>query len=201
MYNVNKNINSEGTSVNFLDVGIHENVELMSVEYKISPEKENEFMVFTFEKDGKAVTHTEWKPKDQDPEKLENKTANQIKRVKHIVTKFVPEEVYEFNATSFKDFCEKTISILGDKYKGKKVRVKVIYNYSNYTALPNYVPFIESMDVPKEESKLDILSIDKMTKDRADNEPVAQTNPFEKGVESTSDETTTSGSPKDDLPF
>jgi hypothetical protein len=196
MYNVNKNINSEGSDVAFLDVGIHEDVLMTNVEYKVSSNG-NEFMVFTFEKDGKAVTLTEWRPKDDDPSKLEDKTNNQIKRVKHIVTKFIPEEMYEFDATSFKEFCEKTIAMLGDKYKDKKVRVKVIYNYSNYTTLPPYVPFIETMDVSKEDSKLEVLSIDKMTKDKADSEPAAQTNPFENTQESTESST----DKKDDLPF
>jgi hypothetical protein len=183
MYNVNKNIDSEGRSANFIDVGIHEDVELKGVEYKISPEAGNEFMVFHFEKDGKQLSHTEWKPKDQDPEKLENKTNNQIKRVKHIVTKFISEDLYIFEVSDFKSFCLKTIQLLGNSYVGKKVRVKVVYSFNNFTSLPNYVPFIEKMEVPKEKSQLEILSIDKMTKERADVEPVVQTNPFETKVE------------------
>ena len=183
MYNVNKNIDSEGRSANFIDVGIHDDVELKGVEYKVSPEAGNEFMVFHFEKDGKQLSHTEWKPKDQDPEKLENKTNNQIKRVKHIVTKFILEDTYVFEVSDFKSFCLKTIQLLGNAYVGKKVRVKVVYSFNNYTSFPNYVPFIEKMEVPKEKSQLEILSIDKMTKDRADVEPVVQTNPFETKVE------------------
>jgi hypothetical protein len=178
MYNVNKNIDSEGRASNFIDVGIHEDVELKGVEYKISPEAGNEFMVFHFEKDGKSLSHTEWKPKDQDPEKLENKTNNQIKRVKHIVTKFIPEDLYVFEVSDFKSFCQKTIQILGNAYVNKKVRIKVVYSFNNFTSLPNYVPFIEKMEVPKEQSKLEILSIDKMTKEKADVEPAVQTNPF-----------------------
>lgn len=200
MYNVNKNINSEGSKLNYLDVGIHENVELTNVEYKQSDEG-NEFMVFTFEKEGKNVSLTEWRPKDDDPKKLADKTTNQIKRVKHIVTKFVPEEQYEFNANSFKDFCEKTISILGDKYKGKKVRIKVVYNYNNYTTLPNYVPFIEQMEVKKEESKIEVLSIDKMVKDKADNEPKTTANPFESAPATDDSVKEGSGEETDDLPF
>lgn len=179
MYNVNKTIDSEGRSANFIDVGIHDDVELKSVEFKVSPDAGNEFMVFHFEKEGKNLSHTEWKPKDQDPEKLENKTNNQIKRVKHIVTKFISEDMYTFQATDFKSFCLNTIKLLGTAYVGKKVRVKVVYSFSNFTSLPNYVPFIEKMEVPKEQSKLEILSIDKMTKERADVETIVQTNPFE----------------------
>jgi hypothetical protein len=183
MYNVNKNIDSEGRSANFIDVGIHDNVELKGIEYKVSPEAGNEFMVFHFEKDGKQLSHTEWKPKDQDPEKLENKTNNQIKRVKHIVTKFISEDLYVFEVADFKSFCLQTIKLLGNAYVGKKVRVKVVYSFNNFTSLPNYVPFIEKMEVPKEKSQLEILSIDKMTKERADVEPTVQTNPFETKVE------------------
>jgi hypothetical protein len=190
MYNVNKNIDSEARSANFLDVGIHEDVELKGVEYKVSPDAGNEFMVFHFEKDGKNLSHTEWKPKDQDPEKLENKTNNQIKRVKHIVTKFISEDMYVFTATDFKSFCQNTIKLLGNAYVGKKVRVKVVYSFNNFTSLPNYVPFIEKMEVPKEQSKLEILSIDKMTKEKADVEPVVQENPFTK-VEELSTENNT----------
>lgn len=181
MYKVDKNVKSEARATNFLDVGIHEDVELVGVEYKVSPEGNNEFIVFHFEKDGRKLSHTEWKPRDVDPEKLENKQANQIKRVKHIVTKFISEDVFVFEAANFKGFCESTINLLGTNYVGKKVRLKVVYSFNNYTSLPNYVPFIEKMEVPKEESKLEILSIDKMAKTQADVEK-PQTNPFEGGV-------------------
>lgn len=196
MYKVDKNVNSESRATNFLDVGIHEDVELVGVEYKVSPEGNNEFIVFHFEKDGKKLSHTEWKPRDVDPEKLENKQANQIKRIKHIVTKFISEDVFVFEAADFKGFCNSTITLLGANYVGKKVRLKVVYSFNNYTSLPNYVPFIETMGVSKEKSKLEILSIDKMTKTQADVEK-PQSNPFDptNGIKKTNDE----GS--NDLPF
>jgi hypothetical protein len=177
MYKVDQNVNSEARATNFLDVGIHEDVELVGVEYKVSPEGNNEFMVFHFEKDGKKLSHTEWKPRDVDPEKLENKQANQIKRIKHIVTKYISEDVFVFEVADFKAFCDSTINLLGSNYVGKKVRLKVVYSFNNYTSLPNYVPFIEPMATPKDKTKLEILSIDKMTKTQADVEK-PQSNPF-----------------------
>ena len=179
MYNVNESIDSESGGTSFLDVGIHEDVELVGIEYKTSSEG-NDFMVFTFEKDGKQVTLTEWTPKDVDTERLESKTKNQIKRVKHIVTKFIPEDQYVFNATDFKSFCENTIKLLGTSYVGKKVRIKVIYSWNNYTTLPPYTPFIEQMSVAKANTKLELLSIDKLVKDTADREPATKANPFAK---------------------
>jgi hypothetical protein len=173
-YIVNKSINSEARQTNFIDVGIHEDVELKSIEYKMSPNG-NPFLVLTFEKDGKILTHTEYEPKDKDGNILENKQLNQIKRLKHIFTKFVSEEEFTIETETFEDFCKGIIKILKGKFEGKKVRIKVVYSNKNYTSLPKYVPFIERMDVPK--SGLEILSIDKMTKDTPDKVNVTS-NPY-----------------------
>ena len=204
MYIVNKNFDSEKRSSNFIDCGIHENVELVGVEYNISPNG-NEFIVFRFEKDGKKLDHTEYKPKDVDPDILQNKTVNQIKRVKHIVTKFISNEAYDVTANDFKEFCMKTIALLGTSYKGKLVRIKVVYSNNNFTSLPKYVPFIESMDVPLEKTTLEILSIDKMVKDRPDTEQPGQTNPFATpttNVAAPSEQRdVTTSQPENDLPF
>jgi len=194
MYDVNTSIDSEGSGANFLDVGIHDDVELIKVEFKTSSEG-SEFMVFQFEKDGKKLSHTEWKPRDEDDERLENKTKNQIKRVKHIVTKFIPEDKYVFSVTDFKSFCENTINLLGETYKGKKVRIKVIYSFNNYTSLPRYVPFIELMSVDK--TKLEILSIDKMKKEIPDAN-TSESNPFKPKDKANTELPT---EVKSDLPF
>lgn len=166
-YIVNKTINSEGRKLNFIDVGIHDNVELISIEYKVSPNN-NPFLVFTFEKDGKRLTQTEYEPKDKDGQILEDKKRNQIIRLKHIATKYISEDDFDFESNSFEDFCQTILKKLKGKFEGKKMRVKVIYSNKNYTSLPKYVPFIESMDVPKEKSSLEISSIDKMVKDTPD---------------------------------
>lgn len=202
MYKVDKSVDSEARATSFLDVGIHEDVDMTGIEFDVSPNEGNEYLVFHFEKDGRRLNHTEYKSKDTDPEKLANKRANQIKRIKHIITKFISEDAFVIEADDFKEFCQQTINLLGDSYKGKKVRLKVIYSYNNYTSLPNYVPFIESMDVPKEKSRLEILSIDKMVRDKADNER-PQSNPFVENGNSQSQEGTDSNSKEstDGLPF
>ena len=199
MYKVDKSVDSEARTTNFMDVGIHEDVELTGIEYKTSPERGNEFMVLHFEKEGKRLSHTEWKPGDVDAEKLANKQANQIKRIKHIITKFISEDVFVIEADSFKEFCESTIRLLGNSYVGVKVRLKVVYSFNNYTSLPNYVPFIEKMEIPKEESKLEILSIDKMTKTQPDTEVRTQDNPFRSNETNQKNSSVDPGT--DDLPF
>jgi hypothetical protein len=198
-YRVTKDLESEGRSDSFMDVGIHENVELTKVEYG-KTDNGNEFLAFYFVNPAnETLSHTEWKPRAKDAEKLESAVINQMKRVKQIVTKFVPQERFEFNASSFKEFADNVIRILGNDYKGKKVRIKVVYS-GKYTSLPNYskFQFIESMDVPKEKSKIKMLSIDKVTReDTPDPTQTVNSNPFVNTVTNTD----TSVSSDKDLPF
>lgn len=194
---INDTVKSEKEQRNFLDVGIHDNVELKNIEYNVS-ENGNKFIVFTFEKDGKQLAHTEWEPKADDEEQLISKTRNQAIRIKHILTKFIDDPI-NIDADDFESYAKAIIAATdnGNKYKGKLFRVKIILSRNGFTTLPRYVPFIESMDVPKEESKLEIYSIDKIHRD---NQPTVNTNtdnPFESG------ETDADAKPptKEDLPF
>jgi hypothetical protein len=187
IYNVTKEIESESRSNNFMSPGIQDNCELKHKDTDKHPiqygesAKGKKFAAFHFiNEKGETLIHTEWEPFDVDEEKLANKTINQIKRFKHIITKYVNKESFEgFSANGFEDFVKKSIQILGNAYIGKKVRVKVTLNNSNYTSLPNYTPFIESMSVPKADSVLSInTAMDKMVKDRPDQEVSSGVNPF-----------------------
>jgi hypothetical protein len=168
--------------------GIHENCELKHtkdstkypIEFGVSG-KGKKFAAFHFvNSKNETLIHTEWEPFDEDETKLTNKTLNQIKRFKHIITKFVPKEAFEgFVVNNFEEFVKKSMQILGNKYVGVKVRLKVTLNNANYTSLPNYISFIESMSVPKDQSVLSInTAMDKMVKDRPDTETSSGTNPF-----------------------
>lgn len=184
-YIVNKSVNSEARQRNFIDVGIHDNVKITNIELKLSPNN-NWFLTITFEKDGKTLIHTEFEPKDRNGNILENKQLNQIKRLKHIATKFMPEEEFEFETPDFKSFCEQFIKRMKGKYENKLSRVKVVYANNNYTSLPSYVPFIEPMDTPKEKTTLEMTSIDKLTRDNPDKN-VGTPNPYNLDLTPTSE--------------
>jgi hypothetical protein len=167
--------------------GIHDNCELKHKDADTYPivygesAKGKKFAAFHFINDkNETLIHTEWEPFDIDGEKLANKTNNQIKRFKHIITKYVPKENFEgFTVQNFEEFVKKSIAILGKKHVGVKVRLKVTLNNANYTSLPNYTPFVELMSVPKAESVLNInTAMDKMVKDRPDVEVTSSPNPF-----------------------
>jgi hypothetical protein len=187
IYNVTDQIESESRSNNFMSPGIQDNCELKHKDGVTHPivygesAKGKKFAAFHFINDKKeTLIHTEWEPSDDDDTKLANKTENQIKRFKHIITKYVPKEKFEgFTAQDFEDFVTKSKQILGNKYIGVKVRLKVTLNNSNYTSLPNYTPFIELMSVPKADSVLSInTAMDKMIKDKPDVETTSSPNPF-----------------------
>lgn len=177
-YNVTLELPYESTSDNFMDVGIHENVEMVKIEYGKTPN--NEFLAFYFVgPTGEKLSHTEWKPTGVDTEKVAEKEMNQMSRIKQIVLNFISPERFIFQANSFEEFAKKVIELIGTSYVGVKLRLKVVYS-GKYTSLPNYwkFRFIERMDqVPAEKSKIKVLSIDKMTR-VADPIPT-NTNPFE----------------------
>jgi len=203
--------NFDGTP--YMDSGIHANCELTKVEYGKS-EKGNEFLAFYFEDpSGAQVSKTEWPvrmpevltklspeeyAKDNSSEKnmYESMITNQMARIKHICVDsgIVDNDKFTFEAETFKDFAESVVNIIGKNNEGKKVRIKVVYDRNNFTSLPSYTRYvwIESMDVSDEESKIRILSIDKMQRTQSDRE-VDSPNPF--------DNSTNSSESKDDLPF
>lgn len=88
-------------------------------------------------------------------------------KLKHIATKFVDKDVVEEelapeNISSYADLANKYVALLKDHVNGKRVRLKATYSNKDYIELPKYPPFIESMDVPKEQSKLKITKRDKV---------------------------------------
>jgi hypothetical protein len=184
MYDLTVNIDSESTGISYILPGINENVRLgkandeYPIRYGVS-KNNTEFVEFSFlNEEGQTFTHTEFAPTDEDDEKRNKKTANQIKRVRHILTKIVPEDSIKFKVETFKQFVEKVIEIVGDNYKGKLFRAKIVYNDRNYTTFPNYVPFMEKMEVEKEKSRLTISGDDKVVKTKSD--PIRDDkNPFE----------------------
>jgi len=169
MYQIDQKTQSEGTSAKVFALGISEGAEMTNVSVETASNG-NSFLKFSFtDKDGANLSHLEW-PIDTANEGWEKKMTSQMKRVKHIMTKFLPEDKVTINAQDFNGFCNQVIALLGNSYVGKKLRVKTVYSYNNYVSIPKYVPFIEVMDeVASDKSRLNITSFDKMEKDEADN--------------------------------
>lgn len=175
---VDDNIDSEVRTVNYVDVGIHDDMELTDIKIDVSP-KGNNFIAFTFtDPDGRVLTKTEWEPTGQEDDVLMKKIHNQAKRIKHIMTKYMAMEhtKIEYDTEQWVKYAS-TVKAKLDAVKGTtKVRIKAVYGNQNYVTLPNYLPFIERMDVEKTE--LAIQTIDKVTRDVPDTE-ARVSNPFD----------------------
>ena len=179
--------------IKYIPVGIQENVALKSAKVTTSPNG-NLFLEITFEKDGATLTQTEWKPTkfgNMSDEDLQRKEDTQFSRMMQILLCFYKDEELIFNATSFEGWAEEVANYLNRADKGKLLRVKVVYNNKNYTTLPTYAKytFIEPMSIPKEESSIIELGIDKFTRSviadqESDKDPlnVVEETPDENGL-------------------
>jgi hypothetical protein len=206
MYDLTINIETEQSGQKFVPTGIQENLRLGKPDgsYPITYEKSkngSEFIALHFLNDeNQTLIHTEFEPSDEDETKLAKKQSNLVKRLLHIGKKLVDEaSLKKIKATSFEELARSYISVIGNNYANKLFRGKVVYNNKNFTTFPNYVPFIESMSVPLEQSNLKMSPDDKVVKSRAD-VIITKSNPFADDQEPQTD----AGTPTDnvkDLPF
>jgi len=207
MYDLTKPIETEQNGLSYILPGIHDNIRLAKPDdsYPIVYEKSkngSEFIALHFmNEEGQTFVHTEWVPSvrdiTKDQEVLDKKQSNLVKRLLHIGKKFVDESVLKFKADTFEELAKLYIRAIGDNYKGKLFRVKIVYNNKNYTTFPNYIPFIESMSVEKEKSNLRMSADDKVAKSRADVISTQQ-NPFNEVPEPSNEST---ANDLDQLPF
>jgi len=179
MYTMDKNIPVEGDGSSFMDAGIHENITLSKVEYNTS-KNGNQFIAFYFkDANGNQVSKTEWEPKKRDDnDDISKKQENVMSRIKHICvnSKLLTEDEFTFKVNSFEELAKKVVELLEskkDKWDTTKLRVKVIYDDNNYTTLPRYTKFVwlENMEIPKDQSKIKKLPLDKFEREEADKEP------------------------------
>jgi hypothetical protein len=182
-------INSEGSNVVIInggEAGIVENVNLNDIEIGESSSG-SAFIKFTFQEEaGGKVYYFEYDINPSD-ETAESKTASQLKRLKHVVTKFLPEGTNLPKANTFPEMYAALKALLeANNYKNRALRIKLVYNAKNFPAFPKYVPFLENMEIPKDESRLKLKSleeggIDKLTKSR-DDDPSALVAPSSGGL-------------------
>ncbi len=182
LYEINDTNELKDQGGSFVDAGIIENLELARVESKES-KNGNKFLAFYFKDlSGSEVPKTEWAPKDEDPVKLKGKINKQMTRIHHmlVASGILTKEELTIKASSFEDFGAQLVKVIGEKAQGIKLRAKVVYDNNNFTTLPNYTKYIwiEPMTVSKEESKIRILSIDKMERVQPDAEKPT-VDPFE----------------------
>lgn len=92
---------------------------------------------------------------DMTREHWEKKQASQLKRLKHVLSKFVPEGTPLPQAATFPELWQGVQQLLtANACNTKPIRLKLVYNNKGFLATPAYVPFMELASVPAEQSKL-----------------------------------------------
>ncbi len=168
VFSTNNAFSIEKKDIKFIDAGIHENVTLEKARHDKSPNG-NEFIEFTFSKDGASMTHTEYAPQkfnDQSEEEFNTKVNKQVARILQIMEVFYDRSKLSFTADSFSSFAQWVVSLTNAINKENKVRLKAVYNNSGYTSLPKYsvYTFIEPMTISETNSKIKRLGIDTFTR-------------------------------------
>lgn len=177
LYDIDKTIIKKNT---FVPTGIHENLELTEVVYK--PTETSEFLAFYFvDENGNTLSHTEWPTKkskaitemnDDEKDQYFSFVRRQRELVHQILAAILETDEFPLRGNTFKEFAESAIQALANKSKGKKVRAKVVYDYRGFTSLANNPSyrFIEPMSVSKENSEIELLESDNLTRKATRNE-------------------------------
>lgn len=187
MFEITETVLSKTKAQKFMDVGVHENVELTEIKVEIS-KNNTPYLAFTYTNElGQKAYKTEWETNTPKGKTLESLTEEereiyddlcrkQMRRVLYVAKQFVPDD--QLYGKKFKDFMEFATFIktkLSPEIRtGVKLRIKVAYDKGSWITTPNYVrevtnPWIERMDtIPAEKSKIKIdPASDKVYKDVA----------------------------------
>jgi hypothetical protein len=168
----NSTINPSNTKT-YVQGGIQDNLKLVEVKFQTVESTGNQFLAFKWEnQQGNPLNYTFWQPKPSKPieamsaeEKrvfLEFKVGYPMGILRQLIEVYkgkIDWDKENLSTNTFKEFADKIVALLGDSYKDKLVRIKVVYDNKGFTTLPKdpKFPFIESMDVPKEDTSIQII--------------------------------------------
>ena len=136
------------------------------VEFEIDTDKikENAPTDWTHKKDNKQLGFVKGQPVT--PDDMVKMRVNEMNtRIKHILTKFIPEEkAAVVNPSGWQDFCQKIVALFPQGYNEVALQIKVVYNWNDYLTFPKFPPFVRRMDQIEEMGNLEITQYDKIEK-------------------------------------
>ena len=151
----------------FMEPGIRESLEITKLELEHGEPGTNPFLlVEATDDDGKTVHKRYYEPAmggfitSQQILEKEIKKFNGV--IANIARKFLGHN-YQATGNSYQEVVTKVITDIGDRYRGVKLRGKVILNQKDFPSLPGYAPIFERMDeVAADKSELVIGINDKV---------------------------------------
>tara|TARA_Y100000034_G_scaffold96944_1_gene118239 strand:+ start:3266 stop:3844 length:579 start_codon:yes stop_codon:yes gene_type:complete len=177
MYKINQSTKvQESGGSSAIPVGINEGCSLMNISKEITKDG-NPYLCFLFnDSNGNELKHMEFdvnpervnpKPGESNDEAVSRRVNNMLVRIKHICTKFVDPDSFSVQGNNYDELCDSLVTFMGTKFQGVPVRLKVVYSWNDYSSLPNFCPFIETMDTNPSGLKIN-PKYDKMEKDSAE---------------------------------
>ena len=177
MYKINQSTKvQEGGGSSAIPVGINEGCSLMNISKEITKDG-SPYLCFLFnDANGNELKHMEFdvnpervnpKPGESNDEAVSRRVNNMLVRIKHICTKFVDPDSFSVQGNNYDELCDSLVTFMGTKFQGIPVRLKVVYSWNDYSSLPNFCPFIETMDTNPSGLKIN-PKYDKMEKDSAE---------------------------------
>lgn len=149
-------------------VGIIENCEMTGVTFNGDGDYPN--LEFTFKgPDGSELKHKEFEI-NESTEYAQQSMERMNGKVVHILRRFMSKDEAKIpEVSNFAGYAKAVIKLIGDKYKGVKLRVKATFNKKGYVSFPLFPDFLENMSVVPnpEDTKLRITQYDSLIKPQA----------------------------------
>ncbi len=118
---------------------------------------------------GNESNMREYEP-DSTRDDYAKKCKSQQTRLKHILTKYVPEGTVLPAVATFPELWAAVQALLtAHQCNTKPMRLKLVYNNKGFLAVPPYVPFLEPMSIPAGDGKLNLNpQFDQLIRPQAD---------------------------------
>lgn len=188
LYVINKDTKVASEIPTYLPAGVHENIKLVDAKTG-ETNNGNSFLGLYFEdKVGNKASFSDFpknpeKPisamSDEEKKNYKNTIDNQMSLLAQFVVALTGDKKVEITGNSFEEISKSLIELLL-KHKDSYVRIKVTYDNKGWATISNktyWATVIESMNVPKEETKITILPGDKLERPQKDEE-VVENNPL-----------------------
>lgn len=163
MYGISKDLAVDER--NRFEGGIHNGITIEKISYENSKQDGTGKQVLAFHfkgTKGETFRHVEW-PVEESDANMESKIVNMGKRIKHILSKFVPEaDIVIGNVSTFEQYANEVIRIASTSYEGKTFEIKLLVDDKNNIGFPKYVGFIA-----KDAGTLKVSGTEKITKTTA----------------------------------
>jgi len=178
-YVINKDVKVAAEMSHPMRSGIHDDVVLVEAKHEVL-ETGLEILALNFEdKKGDRISFSDFpitpdKPEevmsDEEKKAFDLRVYKKMKVLRQFIIALTGKEDVVIDTPSFKELAESLVKLFSSDVK--PVRIKATYNNKGYIGIPktHWTTVIETMDIPREETTIEILDGDIMERPQKDEE-------------------------------